>query len=297
MMFKKLPMLGCLLFAWLVAAAAPEGVFDWSKARVLTPDIRHAEITLAAPRPLKIHAVRIDMNNPKLYLVTSPRAEGWGSPMPDYPELKIATKRTRVADFMTQSRAQGHDMRVAVNAAPWRPWTNPYNHKFGGKIGLAVADGVVVALPDERPVPALVVKKNGVMEMKTYKPGDKVDDLIFAVSGFDFVLRGGKQVCDNNPRLEPRTFYGLSQDGKVLYLMTADGRQKGYSEGMALFEGADWLRHLGASDGINMDGGGSTTLVFWKHKKPELINLPPGKGTPRYTRTVANSVGVCYRKK
>ena len=42
--------------------------------------------------------------------------------------------------------------------------------------------------------------------------------VFFAVSGFFFVLRNGKQVCDENMRLEPRTFFGLSRDKRFLYI-------------------------------------------------------------------------------
>ncbi len=43
--------------------------------------------------------------------------------------------------------------------------------------------------------------------------------------------------------------------------MTIDGRQPGYSDGAYDDQTADWLITFGAYEGINMDGGGSTTLV------------------------------------
>ena len=43
--------------------------------------------------------------------------------------------------------------------------------------------------------------------------------------------------------------------------MTVDGRQPDTSVGMTLVEAADLLLALGATDGINLDGGGSTTFV------------------------------------
>lgn len=44
-------------------------------------------------------------------------------------------------------------------------------------------------------------------------------------------------------------------------LVAVDGRQPGYSAGMSLRELATLMRALGARDAINLDGGGSTTLV------------------------------------
>jgi len=280
----------------LAAGAAPEGAFDWSKAKAVAPDILHAELTRKKPRPLKIHALKVNLNAPTLRLTTTDRAPGWGEVMPDCKKFVIRTKRQRTLDFVTEMRKKGIPVVAAVNAAPWVPWEKPFNHKYSDHIGLAVSDGEVVCLPQKRPVPALIQKKDGVVEMREVKPGDAVDDVQLAVSGFMFILRNGK-VCapPKDKSLHPRTFYGLSQDHKTLYLVTVDGRQKGYSEGMTLSEGGDLLLHFGAYDGINMDGGGSTSMVLvGKRGKPELVNLPPGTGLPRASRTVANNLGFYH---
>jgi hypothetical protein len=59
----------------------------------------------------------------------------------------------------------------------------------------------------------------------------------------------------------PRTAVGVGADGRRLLLVTIDGRQAGYSAGTTLRETAELLRALGARDAINLDGGGSTTMV------------------------------------
>jgi hypothetical protein len=61
--------------------------------------------------------------------------------------------------------------------------------------------------------------------------------------------------------VDPRTVFGVSADRKYLFLVTIDGRQPGYSDGASYYDCARWLQLLGASDGINVDGGGSTTMV------------------------------------
>jgi len=58
----------------------------------------------------------------------------------------------------------------------------------------------------------------------------------------------------------PRTLVGWTPGGDVL-LVTVDGRQPAVSVGMTLYEATDLLIGLGASDGMNLDGGGSTTFV------------------------------------
>lgn len=56
----------------------------------------------------------------------------------------------------------------------------------------------------------------------------------------------------------PRTAFGYNAE--KCFLVTVDGRQKGYSVGMTLRELALFLRELGATEALNLDGGGSTTM-------------------------------------
>jgi exopolysaccharide biosynthesis protein len=67
----------------------------------------------------------------------------------------------------------------------------------------------------------------------------------------------------------PRTAVGRMKNGKLL-LVTVDGRQPQTSIGMSLYTLADLLLELGAVEAINLDGGGSTTMVV-KHK---VVNKP-----------------------
>jgi hypothetical protein len=60
----------------------------------------------------------------------------------------------------------------------------------------------------------------------------------------------------------PRTAVGIARGGRRLLLVVVDGRQKPYSDGMTLRELATLMRALGARGAINLDGGGSTTLVY-----------------------------------
>ncbi len=72
------------------------------------------------------------------------------------------------------------------------------------------------------------------------------------------LLRNGVNVGNPDDHLEPRTMTGVSQDGRYLFLMVIDGRQPGYSEGCNQAEAATWLRQVGAWEGMNLDGGGTT---------------------------------------
>jgi hypothetical protein len=67
----------------------------------------------------------------------------------------------------------------------------------------------------------------------------------------------------------PRTAIARLKSGQIL-LITVDGRQPGESIGMSLTMLADLLVEFGATEGINLDGGGSTTMVI----RNKLVNKP-----------------------
>ena len=67
----------------------------------------------------------------------------------------------------------------------------------------------------------------------------------------------------------PRTAIAKSKSGQIL-LVTVDGRQPGESIGMSLTMFADLLIEFGAVEAINLDGGGSTTMVI----RNKLVNKP-----------------------
>lgn len=67
----------------------------------------------------------------------------------------------------------------------------------------------------------------------------------------------------------PRTAVARLKSGQIL-LVAVDGRQPGVSAGMSLTMLADLLLEFGAVEAINLDGGGSTTMVI----RNKLVNKP-----------------------
>jgi hypothetical protein len=78
----------------------------------------------------------------------------------------------------------------------------------------------------------------------------------------------------------PRTGIAFSSDSTALFFITVDGRQDA-SVGMTLPEFADLMIVLGAYQGLNLDGGGSTAMVVDGH----LVNRP---SDPTGERPVGN---------
>jgi hypothetical protein len=94
---------------------------------------------------------------------------------------------------------------------------------------------------------------------------ESTDDVRESVGGSPILVKDGKRWFtdpgDNftNGR-HPRTMVGWTPGGDTL-LVTVDGRQPELSVGMTLHEATDLLIGLGASEAMNLDGGGSTTFV------------------------------------
>jgi hypothetical protein len=118
-----------------------------------------------------------------------------------------------------------------------------------------------------------------------------------AVGGFPVLLRRGGVAAEVDSAGDaafrgrnPRTAVGIAADGGLL-LVTVDGRQPGHSDGTTLRETAELLRTLGAVDALNLDGGGSTTMVVRDGRGPGLavVNRPSDRTGER---PVANALAV-----
>ena len=70
----------------------------------------------------------------------------------------------------------------------------------------------------------------------------------------------GGPPADFARKRHPRTGIGVTRDSTTLILVTVDGRQAG-SVGMTLAEFGNLMLSLGIYQGLNLDGGGSTTMV------------------------------------
>ncbi|GGX66224.1 phosphodiester glycosidase family protein [Streptomyces hiroshimensis] len=157
----------------------------------------------------------------------------------------------------------------------------------------AIASGTLV----------LVGRDAGARELRRLKVGDavRVEDrlkaahrgaLRFAIGGFP-VLRDGRPLSGlDGSTSAVRTAAGLGDDGRLFYLLALDGAAD-YRTGLTVAELADLMRDLGADDAVNLDGGGSSTLVT---RDPDsgrtaVRNHPSGGAE----RPVANGVGVFVR--
>ena len=136
---------------------------------------------------------------------------------------------------------------------------------------------------------------------ETWKPGsgqaaDRWRAAVDVVSGAGLLRRGGADVRDWEPEhlagaffgRHPRTMFGIDRDGYA-WLVTVDGRQPDTSAGMSLVELQRLARRIGLTDAINLDGGGSTTMVI----AGNVVNHP---SDPTGARTVSDVLLVMPRR-
>jgi hypothetical protein len=124
-------------------------------------------------------------------------------------------------------------------------------------------------------------------------PRSQGDGATEAIGGFPLLLSGGARVGDlevsDRPGFaaerHPRTAVGLDRDGDLLWIAVVDGRQAGHSMGMTLPELTTLFEALGVEDALNLDGGGSSVMVF----EGSAINSP---SDVEGERPVANALGV-----
>ena len=84
----------------------------------------------------------------------------------------------------------------------------------------------------------------------------------------------------------PRTAIGIVDELHYLFVVS-DGRTKD-SEGLTLYELAEVLESLGAKTAYNLDGGGSSTMVF----QGQIINNPTTNGKRISERSVSDIVCI-----
>jgi hypothetical protein len=104
-----------------------------------------------------------------------------------------------------------------------------------------------------------------------------VPSVLDTVGGFPLLLESGEVVAENCSnsfcKKHPRTAIGVTPSGRIL-MVVVDGRRKA-SKGVTLVRLARIMQGLGASFAMNLDGGGSSTMVV-KGKKGglQVVNEP-----------------------
>jgi len=101
---------------------------------------------------------------------------------------------------------------------------------------------------------AYAIKKAGIVEGVSFKPQ---------------LIKDGKRLHGPGGDAHPRTAIGQKKDGSLLFVVI-DGRRPGWSLGVTIYQLQEVMMNLGAYNAFNLDGGGSSTMVF----QNKVLNNP-----------------------
>lgn len=162
------------------------------------------------------------------------------------------------------------------------------------------------------------VLRNGVLYRDTPVSG-KEDLVIFADGSFRIIREdeisaqslleaGAEQILSFGPALvengevsvekgqevsrakssNPRTAIGIVEENHYVFVVS-DGRTSD-SQGLSLYELAEFMQSLGVTTAYNLDGGGSSTLYF----NGQVVNQPTTNGKKIQERSVSDIVCIGY---
>jgi len=262
-------LLGMFLLLLCVPASfaeTKEGGIDLSHLEKYGIEYREEHRT--EPRPLAVFAVSIDMkerpNDPvKVVAVPAPQPE------------KVENAEAILTNPLTL--AEKKDVLIFLNtnpfaAIPGETRSGWYSGQPVDVCGTVVSESRQIS-PEQQRHESFWVDHQGKVRMGAWQE----DEIAEGVAGFARILKEGMHANVGGNDLHPRSAVGYDSANQKLWFLVVDGRQNGYSEGVTTRELADLLLELGCSDGINLDGGGSSVLIVKNQEgKWKVVNRPPG---------------------
>jgi hypothetical protein len=286
-----------LLTVVVISALALGGYLFWRDHRpqpaslreTLFNGITYIRDVRQQPRPLIIHVVQIDLTAPGLSFLVTP-----GDSIDGH---EVRAQNT--SEFLSK-----YNLQLAINGDFFWPWWYhtildyyPHDHDPTDVNGFAASRGAVYSeeQPDD-PRPTLYLSQDNRAAI------DQAIGAVYnAISGIPVIVENGHISSQIKPDeyyagLHPRSAVGLDRERRTLLLFIVDGRQPNYSEGVTLPELAQVAIEYGADKALNLDGGGSSTLVVEDAQgHPQVLNSPIHANVPGMERPVGNHLGVWVR--
>lgn len=237
------------------------------------------------PRDMVIHVVKINV------------ALGGIRPHVTAPDNPQSDKPYNARTTSQYQKSAG--VQLAINGGGFKPWYD-LGIIYSPQTGDAVAPIGTTISGDF----SYKVNSNEERPMLTFDSGRPVE-IGWVTGNAKYAVSGTRLLADNGTVLEgldtsdadPRTAVGMSEDGHHLIIVVVDGRQLGYSQGATLQELAQILVDYGAHRAMELDGGGSSTLVIEDSSgQPKVLNSPVHQGSNGKERPVATHIGFYIQK-
>jgi hypothetical protein len=276
-LFLGLPL---MLYGWLHFCRPPRTNIE----QTLFQGIAYQREVRSIPRPMTIHIVTIDLKTPGIKVLVTPG--------------KLASDRTATEARTTSEFLNEFKLQLAINANYFYPFreNTPWDYYPGsgdrvGVVGQAIGNGNSYA-PIKRNWPVLCFDSKN--RAQILASGNCPVDTVQAIAGSNLLVDKGKAIVPNPDEPDKpyaRVALAIDRQGDKLWLVLVDGKQPFYSEGIKAVELVKIFEELGVYTAVNLDGGGSTTLVMATSSAPKLLNAPIHTKLPMRERPVANHLG------
>jgi hypothetical protein len=227
-------------------------------------------------QPLSIYAMEADLSNP---LVTMKAV---------MPNNRTSFNLQTVKDLAIEFQNPGQTT-YAVTNADFFDWTPV----AGVPWGPIFVNGVVIKDAAKNPgISYFAIKQDGKPAIGTFSdlPAASYPEYRDLVGGGVRLIINGNVRIYNDTEKHPRTIVGYTSDHMV-YLIVVDGRQTNHSVGMTYDELSAVMKSLDVREAINLDGGGSTTMVLRKQNTFDIMN----KHSDPTPRAVANGLAIVLK--
>lgn len=244
----------------------------------------------STPRPLMLHIVSIDLTAPGVKVLVTP-----GKPTTVKEEIPTEIHSRTTSEFLREFKLQ-----LAINASffyPFReatPWDYyPRSRDRVNVIGQAISNRSHYS--DAQPHwPMLCFNASNRAQIEG--SGRCPEGTVHAVAGNSVLIERGNPLglklhSGDKDKPYARAVVAIDRTGQKLWLITIDGKQPLYSEGATIPEVTKIVMELGAYSALNLDGGGSTTLVTSTPQGSTVLNSPIHTKLPMRERPVGNHIG------
>lgn len=230
---------------------------DSTRVVTLSPGVSYRYVW-SQRGPWAVHLVEADLTRCALgfHVASAPPQEG------------MRGGRATVSELF---RLHGGQVLAAVNGDFFTPEGLPLGPEVVA--GRSRTGWTRPALASRAGAPLPWIGTTGVSQDRVVAPGwplaQGAPAAVDVVGGYPELLDRGRRAGDlavsANPGFgasrHPRTAVAVGVDEARAWLVVVDGRQGDYSTGMTLPELTELLESLGAEEALNLDGGGSSTLV------------------------------------
>ncbi|MFV9474230.1 phosphodiester glycosidase family protein [Advenella sp. RU8] len=215
----------------------------------------------------RVHIARVDLHCPSIKIIGTPIKQS-NQTTSNFAFPNKTTVAINGAFFDENNKPQGLNVSNGIR------WPNSYDTTHHAFLACTTNNHCFIEAPNRKTAhnPAWHTVISGWQTLK---------------NGSYICPRGSQRICHSNARGQhPRTAVGLSDNNRYLYLVVVEGRKTDF-QGYTLNQLARLFKKMGVNNALNLDGGGSSTMVV---NRTRVNELPSRQFF--LERNVANHLGI-----